>query len=127
MSQRNAVLLMLFPEQFEDISAREHKRRIAAAFPNESGDSSDIDRQILAIRQAKEEEFGADFSWYNPSIRSIWDKKAPKRQRQALRPLPWPKLTHRSGRSWIYACLTCLEWMFSRHSWPSTTVRRWFC
>jgi len=81
MSQRNAVLLMLFPNHFEDISAREHKRRIAAAFPAEAGDSTDIDRQILAIRAAKTDEFGQDFSWYNQVIRELWDKKAPKRSR----------------------------------------------
>ena len=89
MSQRNAVLLMLFPEEFEDISARDHKRRIAEAFASLGGDSADIDRQILSIRRAKEDEFGPDFSWYRADIRTTWDAKTTKesgRSKSALTP-----------------------------------------
>jgi MoxR-like ATPase len=71
-AQRNALLFMLYPETFEDIVATEHKRKIAAAFADVSGDSSDLDRQILAIRTAKSDEFGREFNWYAPDIRSIW-------------------------------------------------------
>lgn len=81
MSQRNALLLMLFPDEFEDISAREHKKRIVAAFPALIGDTEDIDRQLLAIRQAKTDEFGQDFSWYDEDVRKLWDKKAPPKPR----------------------------------------------
>jgi len=77
-SQRNALLLMLFPAHFEDISARDHKLRIVAAFPDLVGDSADVDRQLLALRNAKTPNFGDDFSWYRGDIRAIWDKKAPK-------------------------------------------------
>lgn len=90
ISQRNALLLMLFPDQFEDISSRDHKRRITEAFPSLLGDSADIDRQILAIREAKEHEFGKDFSWYQADVRSIWDdarrKKEPNEPATPLTP-----------------------------------------
>lgn len=75
-SQRNALLLMLFPKTFEDISSREHKRRIVAAFANYIGNSSDIDRQILSVRAAKSAEYGENFSWYDEGIRPLWDTKA---------------------------------------------------
>ena len=78
MSQRNALLLILFPDHFEDISAREHKRRIVEAFKDDAGPSNDIDRQLLAIRAARSEEFGQDFSWYRSDIRPTWDKKKTK-------------------------------------------------
>ena len=82
-SQRNALLLMLFPEHFEDISARDHKLRIVAAFPDLVGDSADIDRQLLAIREAKSLDYGNDFSWYRPDIQASWDKKTPKAARKS--------------------------------------------
>lgn len=78
VSQRNAILLLLFPETFEDISSRVHKRRIVEAYPEYAGESSDIDRQMLAIREAKTKEFGQDFSWYAPQVRSTWDNKQMK-------------------------------------------------
>jgi len=82
-SQRNALLLMLFPAHFEDISARDHKLRIVAAFPGLVGESADIDRQLLALRQAKTADFGDDFSWYREDIRAMWDKKTPKAARSS--------------------------------------------
>ena len=81
-SQRNAILLLLFPGTFEDISSRDHKRRIVEAFPEYIGDSSDIDRQMLAIREAKTGEFGEDFSWYDTEVRGCWDNKPQKISRR---------------------------------------------
>ena len=81
MSQRNALLLMLFPFHFEDISSRGHKQKILAAYPHLAGDSTDLDRQLLAIREAKTEEFGVDFSWYDKDIRQLWDTKATKNKK----------------------------------------------
>ena len=83
ISQRNALLLMIFPQQFEDISARDHKKRIVEAFPEHVGESGDIDRQLLAIREAMSGEFGQEFSWYEADIRTVWDKKTKKAARAA--------------------------------------------
>jgi hypothetical protein len=73
-AQRNAVLFLLYPEVFEDIAANEHKKRIVSAFPDHAGESSDLDRQVLSIRNALEPHYGADFSWYNGAVRPEWDK-----------------------------------------------------
>ena len=85
-SQRNALLLMLFPNTFEDISSREHKRRIVAAFPDYVGTSSDIDKQILSVREAKTAEYGENFSWYDDALRPLWDTKAAKNPRAKKKP-----------------------------------------
>ena len=61
-SQRNAVLFLLFPTTFEDISSNDHKKRIIAGFPDDAGDSTDLDRQLLAAREALSERFGPDFT-----------------------------------------------------------------
>lgn len=72
-SQRNAVLFLLFPDTFEDISSNDHKKRIIAGFPAEAGDNPDLDRQLLAARGALSERFGRDFSWYANDVRPLWD------------------------------------------------------
>jgi len=78
-SQRNAVLFLLFPRTFEDISSNGHKKRIVAGFPAEAGDSPDLDRQLLAARSALSERFGPDFSWYSNEVRPLWDvAKSPR-------------------------------------------------
>ena len=75
-SQLNALLMMLFPHTFESTASREHKRRIIEAYSPLAGEATDIDRQLLAIRAAKADEFGADFSWYEPAVRRTWDPEA---------------------------------------------------
>ena len=72
-AQRNAVLFLLFPGSFEDISSNDHKKRIIAGFPAEAGDSTDLDRQLLAARRALSERFGPEFSWYSNEVRPLWD------------------------------------------------------
>ena len=72
-SQRNALLFLLFPATFEDISSTAHKKRIVAGFPDDAGDSPDLDRQLLAARAALTDRFGPDFSWYSDEVRPLWD------------------------------------------------------
>jgi MoxR-like ATPase len=72
-AQRNAVLFLLFPRSFEDISSNDHKKRIIAGFPGEAGDSTDLDRQLLSVRRALSERFGPEFSWYSNEVRPLWD------------------------------------------------------
>ena len=78
-AQRNAVLFLLFPGSFEDISSNDHKKRIIAGFPAEAGDSTDLDRQLLAARRALSQRFGPEFSWYSNEVRPLWDvAKSPR-------------------------------------------------
>ncbi|WP_051062183.1 McrB family protein [Ilumatobacter nonamiensis] len=72
-AQRNAVLFLLFPGNFEDISSNDHKKRIIAGFQEVAGDSPDLDRQLLAVRGALSERFGPEFSWYSNEVRPLWD------------------------------------------------------
>lgn len=75
-SQRNALLFLLFPKTFEDITSNNHKRRIVEAHAEIAGGDPDLDRQLLAAREALEAQFGSDFNWYNPQVRSTWDSTA---------------------------------------------------
>lgn len=72
-SQRNAVLFLLFPDTFEDISSTAHKKRIIAGFQDDAGESPDLDRQLLAARASLTGRFGPDFSWYSNEVRPLWD------------------------------------------------------
>jgi MoxR-like ATPase len=74
-AQRNAVLFLLYPEVFEDIAANGHKKRIVSAFPADAGESADLDRQVLSIRNALKPAQGDDFSWYSDAVRPQWDKQ----------------------------------------------------
>ncbi len=99
ISQRNALLLMLFPLTFEDISSRQHKKRIVSAYPDHAGDSADIDRQILSIREAKTPEYGNDFSWYNESVRPNWDDTAKNSSPSLKSDLPADALKNHTSNS----------------------------
>ncbi|MBA3405731.1 MAG: AAA family ATPase [Gemmatimonadaceae bacterium] len=76
-SQQLGMLHLVHPDTFEPMIARKHKRLIVGAFagrlPEDS--PSDIDQQLLLIRESLEEdpEFGKDFPWYSQSIRPKWD------------------------------------------------------
>ena len=72
-SQRNALLFLLFTDDFQDMTSNDHKRRIVAAHSAIAGDDPDVDRQLLAIRAALSGEFGKDFNWYSPEVRLTWD------------------------------------------------------
>ena len=93
-SQRNALLLMLFPATFEDISSNSQKRRIVQAFAGEAGTSSDVDRQLLTIRKAKSGEFGEDFSWFNADVRPQWDIAPAKPNRRSAVSTPHEALVN---------------------------------
>lgn len=87
IAQRNALLFLLFPDHFEDISSNDHKKRILEAFPVEAGESLDIDLQLLEVRRALSQRFGNDFSWYWSDVRQLWDKSKspfPNEKRQTL-------------------------------------------
>ena len=82
-AQRNALLFLLYPEVIEDIAANEHKKRIVSAFPEKAGESADLDRQVLSIREALKPVYGDDFSFYSDAVRPLWDK--PKAASRAQR------------------------------------------
>lgn len=80
---RHILLHLLFPDEFERISSRNHKRVIADAFAEEflAGDSApdDLDEQLYLIRKALNEAgakpSGGDslLDFYRPPLQTIWD------------------------------------------------------
>jgi len=76
-SQRNALLMLLFPDTFEHITSNAHKRRIVEAHAEVAGDDADLDRRLLAARRALEPRFGEGFNWYHSAVRLTWDRVDP--------------------------------------------------
>jgi 5-methylcytosine-specific restriction enzyme B len=73
---RHILLHLLFPDSFERIASREHKRRIVASFSPLLGneDPEDTDRRLLAIRGKLAELLGReelDFYW-SPLV-EVWN------------------------------------------------------
>jgi len=52
-SQRNALLFLMFPATFEDITSDDHKRRIAEAHADVAGEDPDLDRRLRAVRSQR--------------------------------------------------------------------------
>lgn len=71
---RHLLLHLFFPDQFERIASREHKRRIASTFVGLLQDPpEDLDRQLLAIRTELEKLYPKqqlDFYW--PPLSYAW-------------------------------------------------------
>ena len=78
--QREALLHLVFPGDFEGTVSVEQKEDIAGArafahFVTE--ETSDVDRKLAQIRQGLEAGRGdKDFDFYDPDIRVRWDPKA---------------------------------------------------
>lgn len=83
---REAWLYMVFPNEFENISSRKDKRRIHEAFGEllPAGPSEEIDRDLLAIRDALTEEHGEGFHFYRSPVVEVW--RTPKDKTKAAAP-----------------------------------------
>lgn len=74
----HALLHLLFPELFERIASRSHKKWIFERFgegdkPYDVKDRVSTDRQLLAIRSRLESQYGKGFDYYEtPEIRPQW-------------------------------------------------------
>ena len=84
---RHALLFLLFPGVFEPILSIRHKKDIVKAFPDESGESPDIermslidlDRALVAVKRRLREEHrgqGIHFFYESP-IRELWKGGSP--------------------------------------------------
>ncbi|GAB4172359.1 MAG: hypothetical protein Fur005_34110 [Roseiflexaceae bacterium] len=73
-AQREILLHLIFPETFEAMMSREHKRLITTHYAAlvDPG-TSDIDRRLLQIRQRLEPTYGARFNFYDPRVKRNWD------------------------------------------------------
>jgi hypothetical protein len=72
-SQREALLHLVFPDTFEDIVSRDHKRLIAEAFRQElPAPEEDVDRALLMIRRNLEEKQHGRINFYEHGFVEIW-------------------------------------------------------
>lgn len=75
-AQIEALLHLVFPDQFEGIVSNEHKRRISEspAFAGYVTDETrDVDLRLRQIREALEAERGVGFSFYDAHIQRLWE------------------------------------------------------
>ena len=73
-AQREALLHLVFPDIFEPIVSRDHKRRVAEAFSQHVKEpSQDVDRQLLQIQTALAQEQGHPVDFYQPPLDRVWD------------------------------------------------------
>src|SRR5439155_15396050 len=80
-TQREALLFIVHPESFEDITSGRAKQEIVAGFEDLVGETSeDVDRALLKIRSALGGEYGPGFRFYDAALREKW-------QRTAIKPL----------------------------------------
>jgi 5-methylcytosine-specific restriction protein B len=72
-AQREAILHFVHPETFEVIISRDHKKKIAKSFSDRApGQTHDVDRALLTIRQSFEAEKGPTFDFYRDGIEELW-------------------------------------------------------
>lgn len=71
--QRAALLHLAFPETFEPIVSREHKRLIVNVFGEHVAEpTEDPDRALLRIRTALTEAHGEGFHFYDQALAARW-------------------------------------------------------
>ena len=83
---RHVLLFLLFPDDFESTVTLRHKKDIVRAFPDETGETPDVDRMdlidldraLLAARRRLEDDHpGEEIYFYEPSLREVWQGGAP--------------------------------------------------
>ena len=71
--QREALLHLLFPDEFESTVSVPAKRRIVEAFSDYVEDpSADVDAQLASIREGLGSTYPDGFSFWDDEIRPIW-------------------------------------------------------
>lgn len=75
---RNGILHLIFPDSFEPMTADNHKRLIANHYKHliNGNSSSDVDRHLLAIREALGDDAASGRYFYDPLVRPGWDPNA---------------------------------------------------
>ena len=82
---RNALLFLLFPDEFEPIVSSSGKRRIATKLHQgdrfETADLVTVDRALLAIRRRLENEYpGEEVHFYLSPIKELWQSATATRE-----------------------------------------------
>ncbi len=96
---RHMILLFLFPDHFERIASRDHKKKIveqlghrATSIPEGVSTNGEFDRALYEIRRALEAEYGTqELDFYTPPLSDLWDKSSRKPPTPAPAPDPTTK------------------------------------
>lgn len=132
-SQREALLHLVFPDTFEDIISRDHKRRIAEAFRKDLPDpEEDVDRALLSIRRSLQEQHGGYINFYGPGFVEKWQpagesQAAPQPSPEAVVPRgAWlVRGTDAQGRTlvdrWLSEGYVSVGWSRAGHIAPGAT------
>jgi hypothetical protein len=85
-AQAEALVHLVFPDDFEPIVSRESKQRIAETFARLDGVSSapDVDRKLERVRASLADTLGSDFTFYRSSVRAVWARAEPNGWREFL-------------------------------------------
>jgi 5-methylcytosine-specific restriction protein B len=76
-AQREALLHLVFPENFEHMASGAHKQAIAAAFADRTTHPDDVDAALADIRASLEAEEGGWINFYSPELEPLWQPHAP--------------------------------------------------
>lgn len=99
---RHALLFLLFPDVFEPIMSRDHKRDIVTKFSDETGDTSTVksldligrDRALLSVRdRLQNENPGREIDFYETPFREVWQARQPT-------PIPDDQVVQTDDESW---------------------------
>jgi len=106
---RNVLLHLFFPDTFERIVSKGHKKAIVAAFSNLVAAEDDDDQALTNIRaKLAPEHGGSKFDFYLPDVQELWDLESnalPKKRKNAkvpaekVGPRCWIEKTLVQGRS----------------------------
>lgn len=75
-TMRHTLVHLAFPDTFEPIVVGKAKTKIVDRFADLAGDHDDVDKQILTIRAALNDQFGEGFDFYEPEVRQKWQPDA---------------------------------------------------
>ena len=76
-AQRNMILHLINPDDFEDIALDKAKNQVVETFAEfVSGDSADVDAQLADIREALSGKYGEQFDFYDDELKSQWGEVA---------------------------------------------------
>jgi 5-methylcytosine-specific restriction enzyme B len=98
--QREALLHLLFPDEFEPAISGAHKKQIVKTFEDLLTEpTDDVDRALLQLRGLLEKRFGTDFQFYQPGVKEVW---------QPAKLSPWDHLAR-----WVRKVVAASD--FDRH------------
>jgi AAA domain (dynein-related subfamily) len=74
-AMREILCFFVHPSYFEAITSGKVKKKIVGAFRGKlQSPNGDDDKDILDIRKVLSKEYGEGFSFFQPEIKSLWDK-----------------------------------------------------